>query len=222
MKNAFNDELYDGVRQTLEESSADPSVSVCLITGSGDIFSAGQDLKALADVPDRPNDGNVFPAFARALTAFDKPLIAAVNGAAVGVGATLLLHCDLVLVSETARFKLPFVALGLVPELGSSALLPATIGPQAAAHLLYTGDWMDAEEAVRLGLAWGRFAPDQLTAEAAALARRIAAAPLESLVKTKRLLQTARAVLRRCGHDPSDFQGQKTATRQRPLSRRGV
>ena len=82
---------------------------------------------------------------------------------------------------------------GSSPKLGSSALLPATIGPQAAAHLLYTGDWMDAEEAVRRGLAWKRFAPDQLAAEAAALARRIAAAPLESLVKTKRLLLAARA-----------------------------
>ena len=161
VKNAFNDELYDGVRQTLEESSADASVSVCLITGSGETFSAGQDLKALADIRERPAPakGNVFPAFARASAAFDKPLIAAVNGPAVGVGTTVLLHCDLVPVSETARFKLPFVGLGLVPELDSSALLPATIGAQAAAHLLYTGDWMDAEQAVRQGLAWNGSGP---------------------------------------------------------------
>ena len=102
------------------------------------------------------------------------------NGAAVGIGTTLLPHCDLVLVSDTARFKLPFVALGLVPEAASSLLLPAVIGPQAAAHLLLTGDWMDAEEAVARGLAWKRFAPEELLEETLGLARRIAAAPLEA------------------------------------------
>jgi enoyl-CoA hydratase/carnithine racemase len=192
-RNAFNRELYDAVRRALEDAAADDSVTVCVITGAGDTFSAGQDLKALARVKDDPEALKGFNPFARVLAAFDKPLIAAVNGAAVGVGTTMLPHCDLVLVSDTARFKLPFVALGLVPEAASSLLLPAVIGPQAAAHLLLTGDWMDAEEAVSRGLAWKRFAPEKLLEETLGLARRIAASPLESVRNTKRLLQAARS-----------------------------
>ena len=191
-KNAFNRALYDAVRLAVEATADDDSVAVCVITGAGDIFSAGQDLKALATLKDNPEEGGGFDPFIRSLAAFDKPLIAAVNGAAVGVGTTLLPHCDLVLVSDTTRLKVPFVALGLVPEAGSSLLLPALIGPQAAAHYLFTGDWMDAEEAVDLGLAWKRFAPEDLLEQALRLAHRIAAAPLEPLRNTKRLLQAAR------------------------------
>ena len=192
-KNAFNRALYDGVRLALDEAADDDSVTVCVITGAGDIFSGGQDIKALAGMKNNPDEGKGFDPFARALARFDKPLIAAVNGAAVGVGTTLLLHCDLVLVSEAARFKLPFVSLGLVPEAGSSLLLPATIGPQDAAYYLLTGDWMDAETAVARGLAWKRYAPERLLEEALGLAQRIAKAPLDSLRNTKRLLQAARA-----------------------------
>ena len=168
-------------------------MTVCVITGAGDIFSAGQDLKALANVKNDPDAAKGFDPFARVLAAFDKPLIAAVNGPAVGVGVTMLPHCDLVMVSDAARFKLPFVALGFVPEAASSLLLPATIGPQAAAHLLLTGDWMDAEEAVARGLAWKRFAPEELLEETLGLARRIAASPLDSVRNTKRLLLAARS-----------------------------
>jgi enoyl-CoA hydratase/carnithine racemase len=192
-KNAFNRALYDGVRMALDEAAADDSITVCVITGAGDIFSAGQDIKALAGLKDNPEEAKGFDPFARALARFDKPLIAAVNGAAVGVGTTLLLHCDLVLVSDAARFKLPFVSLGLIPEAASSLLLPATIGPQAAAYFLLTGDWMDAETAVARGLAWKRYPPERLLEEALGLARGIAKGPLESLRNTKRLLQAARA-----------------------------
>ena len=192
-KNAFNRELYDAVRRALEDAAADDSVTVCVLTGAGGVFSAGQDLKALLRAKEDPDGAKGFEPFARALAAFDKPLIAAVNGPAVGMGTTLLPHCDLVLVSDTARFKLPFVALGLVPEAASSLLLPAVIGPQAAAHLLLTGDWLDAEEAVARGLAWKRFAPERLLEETLGLARRIAASPLEAVRSTKRLLQAARS-----------------------------
>jgi len=173
-KNAFNKAMYDAVRVALDDAAADDAVTVCVITGAGDIFSGGQDLKALANLKDNPAEAQGFDPFTRSLAAFDKPLIAAVNGAAVGVGTTLLPHCDIVLVSDTARFKLPFVALGLVPEAASSLLLPLVIGPQAAARLLLTGDWMDAEEAVARGLALQRYAPEALLGEALALARRIA------------------------------------------------
>jgi enoyl-CoA hydratase/carnithine racemase len=193
VKNAFNKALYDAVGVALDAAAADDTVTVCVITGAGDIFSAGQDLKALAGMKDNPDEAKGFDPFARALAAFDKPLIAAVNGAAVGIGTTLLLHCDLVLASDTARFKLPFVTLGLAPEAASSLLLPATIGPQAANYFLLTGDWIDAETAVARGLVWKRYAPEQLLEEALGLAHTIAKAPLEALRNTKQLLQAARA-----------------------------
>jgi enoyl-CoA hydratase/carnithine racemase len=192
-RNAFNRELYGAVRQALDDAARDDTVTVCVITGAADIFSAGQDLKALGRLKDNPEEAKGFDPFTRSLAAFDKPLIAAVNGAAVGVGTTLLPHCDLVLVSDTARFKLPFVALGLVPEAGSSLLLPAAIGSQAAAYYLLTGEWLEAEEAVTRGLAWKRCAPETLLEETLALARRIAEAPLEAVRNTKRLLQAARS-----------------------------
>jgi enoyl-CoA hydratase/carnithine racemase len=191
-KNAFNRALYDAVRMALEEAAGDDSITVCVITGAGDIFSAGQDLKALAGLKDNPEEAKGFEPFARALAAFDKPLIAAVNGAAVGVGTTMLLHCDLVLAADTARFKLPFTTLGLIPEAASSLLLPATIGPQGAAYFLLTGDWIDAETAVARGLAWQRYPPERLLEEALGLARTIAKAPLDAVRNTKQLLQAAR------------------------------
>jgi enoyl-CoA hydratase/carnithine racemase len=192
-RNAFNPELYEAVRVALDTAAADDSVRVCVITGAGDIFSAGQDLKVLAGLKDDPGAANAFDPFARTLATFEKPLIAAVNGAAVGVGTTMLLHCDLVLAADTARFKMPFVSLGLIPEAGSSLLLPASIGPQAAAFYLLTGDWIDAEEAVARGLAWKRYPAERLLDETLELARRIAAGPLEALRNSKRLLQAARS-----------------------------
>ena len=192
-RNAFNGELYEAVRVALGEAAADDSVTVCVLTGAGDIFSAGQDLKVLAGLKDDPAAARYFDPFARALAAFDKPLLAAVNGAAVGVGTTMLLHCDLVLVAETARFKLPFVALGLVPEAASSLLLPAVVGAQAAAFYLLTGEWIEADEAVARGLAWKACAPERLLDETLDVARRIATAPLEAVRNTKRLLRAARS-----------------------------
>lgn len=192
-KNAFNRALYDAARAALDEAAVDDSTSVCVITGAGDAFSAGQDLKALARAKENPEEAKGFDPFARTLAAFDKPLIAAVNGVAVGIGTTLLLHCDLVLAADAARFKLPFAGLGLAPEVASSLLLPATIGPQAAAYYLFTGDWIDAETAVARGLAWKRCAPERLLEDTLDLARTIAKAPLDALRNTKRLLQAARS-----------------------------
>jgi enoyl-CoA hydratase/carnithine racemase len=194
-RNAFNAELYDAVRTALQDASADRDIAACVITGAGDIFSAGQDLKEGARSPSgHPfEDGRGFVPFARTLASFDKPLIAAVNGPAVGVGLTMLLHCDLVLVSEAARFRAPFVSLGIAPEAGSTLLLPARVGPQAAAHMLFTGEWMSAEESVARGLAWKLCAPQDLLAESRAVADAIAKMPLASVMATKRLLLAARS-----------------------------
>ncbi|MGH8985631.1 MAG: enoyl-CoA hydratase/isomerase family protein, partial [Acidimicrobiia bacterium] len=133
-----------------------------------------------------------FPTFLDAVMAFPKPLLAAVNGVAVGIGLTLLPHCDLVLVSDTARLRGPFIPLGVVPEAAASVTLPAVMGRQRAAHLLYTGAWIDAAEAVACGLAWRSCPPDRLLDDTLAVAREIAAMPLESLVATKRLVQAGR------------------------------
>jgi enoyl-CoA hydratase/carnithine racemase len=194
-RNAFNVALYDAVREALADAVVDDDLAVVIITGAGDIFSAGQDLKegAGADALAAFESGRGFPGFARRLASFPKPLLAAVNGPAVGVGTTLLLHCDLVLVSEAARFRTPFAALGIVPEAGSSVLLPARIGPQAAAHMLFTGGWMSAEEAVTRGLAWKSCRPEELLDETWAVADTIARMPQASVVATKRLLLAARS-----------------------------
>jgi enoyl-CoA hydratase/carnithine racemase len=194
-RNAFNIELYEAVRGALDGAAADEDIAVVVITGAGDIFSAGQDLKEAAEPDARTafESGRGFPPFARRLASFPKPLIAAVNGPAVGVGLTLLLHCDLVLVSEAARFRAPFAALGIVPEAASSLLLPARIGPQAAAHMLFTGAWMTAEDSVARGLAWKVCRPEDLVAEARVVADTIARMPHSAVRATKQLLLAARS-----------------------------
>jgi enoyl-CoA hydratase/carnithine racemase len=193
-RNAFNDDLYDGVRDALDEAARSPDLSVCVVAASGPVFSAGQDLKEFSRRRTRQEAAeHGFVPFAEALYAFDKPLLAAINGPAVGVGLTMLLHCDLVLVSGSARFRAPFVSLGIVPEAASSSLLPARVGAQAAAHLLFTGGWMDAEQAIVSGLAWRICPEDRLLDETLDAAQAMAALPLDALVATKRLLLAARS-----------------------------
>lgn len=191
--NAFNDDLYDAVTAALREAAGNDDVSVVVITGEGRAFSAGQDLAEL-ETPRQYNDGKAhgFPPFIETVESFPKPLIAAVNGLGVGVGLTLLPHCDLVVMAETARLRAPFVSLGVTVEAGNSYLLPATIGWQATNHLLYTGSWIDASEAVDLGLAIKAVPAEQLLDDTMAMARDIATMPLASLMGTKQLLLDAR------------------------------
>jgi enoyl-CoA hydratase/carnithine racemase len=127
-----------------------------------------------------------------ALMDYPKPLIAAVHGPAVGFGATMLLHCDLVLVADDARVRFPFTSLRTAPEAGSSALLPAAVGPQRAAELLFTSRWIGAEEVVDIGLALARYPREQLHGEARALAERIAQQPAAAVESVKRLLRADR------------------------------
>ena len=200
-RNAFNDELYDGVRDALAGAAVDDGISVCVITGTGPVFSAGQDLKGMARVRNREDVANSgFVSFVDVLSVFNKPLLAAVQGAAVGIGVTLLLHCDLVLASEEARFRTPFTSLGIVPEAASSLLLPARIGPQAAAHMLLASAWVDADQARASGLIWRVCPSESLLDETLAVAAEIAALPLSSLVATKQLLLDARADAVKAAH----------------------
>ena len=127
------------------------------------------------------------------LATFDKPLVAAVNGAAVGFGYTMLLHCDLVVVASSARLRLPFTALGLAPEAGSSVLLAERVGPANAAWAMLTSEWIDADTACRIGLAWRSVADEDLRDEGAAVAAAIAGHDPAAVVAAKRLLRHGRA-----------------------------
>jgi enoyl-CoA hydratase/carnithine racemase len=191
-KNAFNDALYDAVRDGLADAMDDESVAVVVITGATGAFSAGQDLGELGVRPVYADDApHGFNPFVDGLMSFEKPLIAAVDGVAVGVGLTMLLHCDLVLVGPAARLRAPFVSLGIAAEAGSTALLPTLIGWQETAALLFRSAWVDADEAVRIGLAWRK--ADNVLAAALETAAEIAAMPILSLIPNKKALLAARA-----------------------------
>ncbi|MEX2015584.1 MAG: enoyl-CoA hydratase-related protein [Candidatus Hydrogenedentales bacterium] len=191
--NAFNDAQYDALTAALRDAAADPNVACAVITGAGRAFTAGQDLAEL-ESPPQYTDGQPhgFEPFMDQLQTFPKPLIAAVNGIGVGIGLTMLLHCDIVLMAESARLRAPFVSLGVTTEAGSSALLPARIGWAAASHLLYTASWMSAAEVVATGLAYRAVPDDQLLPDTLGLAEKFAGLPIPSLAATKQLLLAAR------------------------------
>jgi enoyl-CoA hydratase/carnithine racemase len=194
--NAFDTHLYDALAGALGDARARADVAAVVVTGAGRAFSAGQDLAEMGRLAtERPADGAVhgFPRFMDALVAFDKPLVAAVNGVGVGLGFTMLLHCDLVYLAEDARLRLPFVPLGVVPEAASSLLLPLAIGWQAAADLVFTGRWVAADEARALGIATAVCPPDRLLEVARAKAAGIAAGPVAALQASKRVMLEARA-----------------------------
>lgn len=200
--NAFNDDLYDAIRSALDEAASSPDVAVVVMTGEGRAFSAGQDLAEL-ESPRRHEDGlaHGFPPFIECVEAFPKPLMVAVNGIAVGIGLTLLPHCDLVLIADDARLRAPFVSLGVTAEAGSTHLLPETIGWQESAHLLYTASWLDAARAVEIGIAWRSVPREKLLDSALEVAGEIAQMPIASLVATKKLLLDGRLGAVRAARD---------------------
>ncbi len=191
--NAYNNAVYDAVRDALNEAASDPGIACVVVTGRGRSFCAGTDLGELAEPP-RYRDGEPhgFGPYIATVEAFPKPLIAAVNGIAVGIGVTFLPHCDCVLISESARFRAPFVSLGVTAEAGSTFLLPSLIGWQRTAELIYTARWIDGPTAVEWGLGSRLCAPEQLMPETMSLANAMAEMPVDSLVGTKKLLLDAR------------------------------
>jgi enoyl-CoA hydratase/carnithine racemase len=196
--NAFDSALYGAAAAALRDASSDDAVRVVVLTGAGRGFSAGQDLGEMASLREGSATGSAFPEFVDALTSFEKPLIAAVNGIAVGIGMTMLPHCDIVLVDATARMRVPFTELGVPPEAASSYLFPLTVGRQRAAEILFTSDWVDADQAVADGLALRSCAAGTVVDEALALAAHIARHPLVALVASKRaLLDTRRDAIER-------------------------
>jgi enoyl-CoA hydratase/carnithine racemase len=186
-KNAINNEMWHAIRETFEAASADDSVVCVLLTGTGDNFCAGVDLSSFSD----SNDGEVHPfeSSARAVAAFDKPIVAAVKGAAIGGGATVLFHADIVYVGESLRMRLPFANLGLVPEWGSSYMLQANIGAQRAAELFYTAEWIDADKALNCGIAADVLPDTSLFDHALRKAEEIAQWPVNSLREIKACLR---------------------------------
>jgi enoyl-CoA hydratase/carnithine racemase len=191
--NAFDTALYRAAGAALDDARSDDSVSVVVITGAGRAFSAGQDLKELERIASGETYESGFPALLDALGAFDKPLVAAVKGPAVGIGFTMLAHCDLVVVGEGARMRVPFAELGVAPEAASSLLFPQRMGWQRAAHVLLTGAWVDAAEAVEYGIALERCPDVDVLARAHALAADIARAPLASLRAIKATMLAGQA-----------------------------
>jgi enoyl-CoA hydratase/carnithine racemase len=197
--NAFNDEMYHAAGGALEEAEARDDIACVVLTGNGRAFSAGQDLGEmgrLSSNTEEPHDfgdaGPGFPHFLDTLAALEKPVIAAVNGIGVGIGMTMLLHCDIAIMSTKARLRAPFVPLGVVPEAAGSLLMPVVMGNQRAAEKLYTGDWISADEAVETGLALRVVEPNDLMPAALEIAHRIAKMPVASLRATKKVVVAGR------------------------------
>lgn len=187
-KNALTQAMYQGLADAVAGGEADASVRVLVLTGTGDVFTAGNDLNDFLSVGDIA--ASPAAAFLRALSTASKPVVAAVNGTAIGIGVTMLLHCDLVVVAEGVRLQFPFINLALVPEAASSLLLPRLAGYHRAAELLLLGEPFDAATAREIGLAT-RVVPAESVIEAAAeLAGRLADKPAAALRLSKALLKS--------------------------------
>lgn len=195
-KNAFTAALYADLADALADASANPAVGAVLLRGAGGVFSAGNDIGDFLRSPPTGADAPV-KRFLDALALCDKPLVAAVSGMAVGVGTTMLLHCDMVYAAPDAKFRTPFVDLGLVPEAASSLLLPALVGPARASRMLLMGEAIDAATALDWGLVGAVVPADALEATARAAARALAGKPRSAVVETKRLLRHGRETVLR-------------------------
>lgn len=188
-KNAFNSPAWQALADALNEAREDLSVACVLLTGAGDDFSSGMDL---SDLEGGRGEGEPpFYIAQQAVMDFDKPLIAAAKGIAVGGGATLLLHCDVIYVGESLRMKFPFVSLGLVPEFAASYTLQSIVGVRKASEIMLTAEWINSDKAVELGIATASFSDDILLDEAKRKAAEIASFPVRSLQETKRCMKLA-------------------------------
>lgn len=210
--NAFNEALYDAVSQALVDAGSDDSVAVVVITGSGRAFSAGQDLLEMGERISNPEfvEGIYgFPGLIDQLAAFPKPLLLAINGLGLGIGATIIGFAELVFMSTDARLKCPFTSLGVAPEAASSLLFPKLLGHQNAAWVLLSAEWISAEEAERLGLVWKVTEPEELLDVTMAHAKKLAAMPISSLIAVKSTMTAGRVEATRAARDHEDAQFQK-------------
>lgn len=190
--NAMSIDMWDGTRDALRSAEAD-GARVIVLSGEGRAFNVGQDLGEFAD-PRHGQEGSGFRGLMSALSEVPVPLIAAVNGMAVGFGLTVLPWCDLVLVAESARFKAPFVSLGVVTEAAASVSLSAVVGHQAASEMVLSGDWFSSQWALDHGLALRRVPDAELAALADEWAGKLAALPPDALRTTTSLMREGRRV----------------------------
>lgn len=187
-KNALTGEMYAAMAEEVIAADDNPDVRVVVITGSADAFTAGNDLNDFLNNPPSGDDSPVWR-FIHGMAATSTPVIAAVNGMAVGIGTTMLLHCDFAYAAEDARFHMPFINLALVPENASSLLLPRVAGYRLAAELLMLGEPFDCETALRAGLITSIVPAGDLMATAMATAAKLAAKPPGALRHTKALMR---------------------------------
>ena len=193
-KNSITAAMYSTLADALDQAKADAAVRVVLLQGDATVFSAGNDIGDFLHKPPAGQDSPVFR-FLHGIAAFPKPIVAAVCGPAVGIGTTMLLHCDLVYAGDNAAFALPFVNLGLCPEAASSLLVPQMFGYHRAAEALLLGEPFMAEAALEVGLVNRVVPPTEANAIAQAQARKLAAKPISSLIETKRLMKKGQAAL---------------------------
>ncbi len=187
-RNALTHAMYRDLTAALQRAESEDAIRVVLVTGTRDCFTAGNDMTDFLQNPPTGDDSPVMH-FLAALPAMAKPLVAAVNGPAVGVGTTMLLHCDLVYLGASARLQMPFVNLGLCPEAGSSLLLPLLMGHHRAAELLMLGETLDAQRALDFGMANAVFGEEDYLEKAREQALRLAAQPPASVRLTKAFLK---------------------------------
>ncbi|MFN3201486.1 MAG: enoyl-CoA hydratase [Bradymonadia bacterium] len=193
-KNAFTRAMYTQINAALDDAAEAREVRAVLFTGAGDAFSAGNDLMDFMQDPPTGEDSPVFGLLKR-LVSFEKPMVAAVNGAAIGIGTTLLLHCDLAYTADNATFQMPFVPLGLVPEAASSLFVPMMVGHVKAAELLLLGEKFTADAAERMGFVNAVVPAAQLMETALAKAIRLAALPPGAVKQSKALMRRAQKAL---------------------------
>ncbi|OGU17729.1 MAG: enoyl-CoA hydratase [Geobacteraceae bacterium GWC2_53_11] len=187
-KNALTTVMYGALADALLRAEEEPGIRVVLLCGSSDCFTSGNDIADFINFPPTGSDSPVLR-FLNAITNATKPLVAAVSGAAIGVGTTLLLHCDLVYAADTAQFQMPFVSLGLCPEAGSSLLLPQLMGHQRASELLLLGEPFSAVRAEQLGIVTAVLPQADILQAVRARAEQLAAQPAAAVRLTKALLK---------------------------------
>jgi enoyl-CoA hydratase/carnithine racemase len=206
-KNALTVAMYEAMSAAFEQAGTNPNVRCLLIAGQPSTFTAGNDLADFLAASN--NEGSLGPhivRFLHILARCERPLVAAVRGNAVGIGTTMMMHCDHVVAGTDARFSTPFVSLGLVPEAGSSLIAPRLMGHARAFSLLVMGRPMNAEEAKAAGLVNTVAAPDEVEAEAMKAAREIAGLPPQAVLESRRLLRgSAEAIVARIDEEVAIF-----------------
>jgi enoyl-CoA hydratase/carnithine racemase len=204
-KNALSNAMYRAVTDALEAAHTDSAIRVVMFSSEGDAFTSGNDIADFAGAAAGGSEELQAGRFIRALAQAEKPLVAAVPGLAVGVGTTMLLHCDLVFVADTAKLSAPFVNLALVPEAASTLLLTARIGHPRAFAMFAMGEALTGVEAFELGLANKVLPKDEVISAARAAARMLAEKPLGAVMATKKLMRENEAILARMARENAVF-----------------